>query len=83
MYRYAAALKNALKGLTSYDLLFVQRLSFAPLSPLSGSRFLYAFIMPTKTAVYVAFRGTDTLGGDSFFPSVNARASLGADGSSV
>jgi hypothetical protein len=73
--RYATALAAATAGLSNHAPTFVQRLSRNLSHPEAGARFLYAFVLPTDAAIYVAFRGTDLTG----YVFVNAAASTGED----
>ncbi|WIA16197.1 hypothetical protein OEZ85_012910 [Tetradesmus obliquus] len=77
--QYATALAAATASLSSHAPTFVQRLSRNLTHPEASARFLYAFVLPTNDAIYVAFRGTDLTG--SIF--VNAATSTGEDFNSV
>jgi hypothetical protein len=61
-------LTAATRNYTSSPLTFVTRFSIG----FSSASFLYAYVMPTDTAVYVAFRGTDLTGVINTIPSANS-----------
>lgn len=77
--QYATALAAATASFSSHAPTFVQRLSQSFLHPETSARFLYAFVLPTNDAIYVAFRGTDLTG----YFDINAGASTGEDANSL
>ncbi|WIA16964.1 hypothetical protein OEZ85_013881 [Tetradesmus obliquus] len=77
--QYATALAAATASFSSHAPTFVQRLSQSFRHPETSARFLYAFVLPTNDAIYVAFRGTDLTG----YFDINAGASTGEDANSL
>lgn len=70
--RYATALTAATSAFSSHAPAFVQRLSGSTIPSSSAARFLYAFVLPTDTAIYVTFRGTDLTGVFAVYDKISA-----------
>jgi hypothetical protein len=70
--RYATALTAATSAISSHAPTFIQRLSDSTIPSPSAARFLYAFILPTDTAIYVTFRGTDLTGYLAVYDKISA-----------